>query len=59
MGEKQSTEYERFESLTRRLARVPKKEVDDLEKVDSTRKDPSDKPSDDASEDQSAEEERS
>lgn len=54
-----TTEYERFEALTKRLAQVPKKEVDDLEKVESSKTDPSDKPSDDASEDQSAEEERS
>lgn len=44
-------EYERFEALTRRLAQVPKKEVDDLEKAEASRTDPLDKPSHGASED--------
>lgn len=48
---KSESEYERFEALTRRLARVPKKEVDDLEQAESSRTAPSDKPSEDASED--------
>jgi hypothetical protein len=50
MGDKQATEYERFEALTRRLAQVPKKELDDLEESEATKRDPADKPSDDASE---------
>lgn len=49
-ADKQSDDYERFESLARRLAQVPKKELDDLE----AKTDPSDKPSDDASEDPQA-----
>lgn len=54
-----SDEYERFEELTRRLAQVPKKEVDDLEATEPSRKDPSDDEKPDASEDRSVEEERS
>jgi hypothetical protein len=42
--------YERFEALTRRLAKVSKKEVDDLERADSTRTDPSERPEDDGAE---------
>ena len=56
MSETPSSEYERFEALTRRLAKVPKKEVDDLEESESSKTDPSDKPSDDASEDSEGEE---
>lgn len=48
--DKQSDEYERFEALARRLAQVPKKEVDDLEEAESSRTDPSDRTSDGASE---------
>ena len=50
MSEKRSTEYERFEALTRRLAQVPKKEMDELENAESSRTDPWDTPSGDASE---------
>lgn len=45
-----STEYERFEDLTRRLAKVPKKEVDDLEEAERAKTDPSEKPEDDEAE---------
>lgn len=44
----------RFEELTRRLAQVPKKEVDDLEEAEASKTDPSDKTSDGASEDSEA-----
>jgi hypothetical protein len=54
MATEKSEDYQRFEALTRRLAQVPKKEIDDLEKAESSRTDQADKPSDDASEDSQA-----
>lgn len=40
--DKRSDEYERFEELARRLAKVPKKELDEIEERKSPRTDPSD-----------------
>jgi hypothetical protein len=45
------SEYERFEELARRLTKVPKKEVDDLEQ---SKKDREDNSEDDVSEDREA-----
>lgn len=44
---KANREREKFEALLKRLARVPKQEVDDLERAQSSKTDPSEEPEDD------------